>query len=320
MDSRVTMALAGVLFLGALLAGYWGLNMSRSSSQPQPEQANFSETQVDPAKASVRIVAARAIPAYSTLRQEDLTTEAVAQNEVGEFTDLSLLHGKTVWTSIPAGVVLSEGMLEPGGALASMIKPNERAVAIGVDEVIAAGGHVVPGDFVDVLVFLRGTSEAEGQQDSAQVVVPAARLLAYGPLLGPNAGSYRAPAKDDEEAAEPNPGQARSAVVAIPQELLSAFYLASSAGNLRLAVRSKQEKLHEQYERGELQVAMQPNTRVQLSALTGVTPKSRERHSSVAYYPPVPATVSAPAPTAVVKPRSGSIEVIRGTDRQQINP
>ena len=325
MDSRVTMALAGVLFVGALLAGYWGLTMSRGS---EPVNAN-SSSQILSSDATVadntnvRVVAARDIAAYSALTREDLKVENVNQREAGESSDLESLLGKTVWTSISSGKAINETMLEPGGALSSMIRPHERAVAVGVDEVIAAGGHLAPGDFVDVLVYLRANGNNEGEQDSAQVVIPAARLLSYGALLGPHAGSYKKPVKEDEqEAPEVNPGQIRSAVVAIPAELINKFMLASQAGHVRLAVRSKQEKLHEHFERGELRVVTQPPSRALLSELTGVEPVPRGTPQINAQ--PISAPIS-PRPvastrSAVPRPTPASIEVIRGTQRQQINP
>ena len=35
MNSRLTLMLAGVLLLGALITGYWGITLGRQSAQPQ---------------------------------------------------------------------------------------------------------------------------------------------------------------------------------------------------------------------------------------------------------------------------------------------
>lgn len=328
MDSRLTMALAGILFLGALLAGYWGLTMSRTTHALPDALAQESAQSLSGSESAtaLRVVAARDITAYSTLKPEDLKTEAVAQTAPGEFSDPLTLLGKTVWKSIAAGTSLSDGMLEPGGALSSMIRPDERAVAVAVDEVVAAGGHMAPGDFVDVLVYLRANNGAgydpEQEQDSAMVVVSAARLLSYGALLGPNAGSYQKPVKEGEEQATPEvvPGQIRSAVIAIPQALSSTFMLASQVGQVRLAVRSKQEKLHEHYERGDLTVLAEPSPRVLMSTLTGVTPKPREITPIPVYARPAPAAQAARPRAVAPRPSANTVEVIRGTQRQQLTP
>lgn len=63
-----------------------------------------------------------------------------------------------------------------------MIRPHERAVAVAVDDVIGAAGQLRPGDYVDVLLFLR--EENNNPQSSAQVVLPALRVLSVGEQMG----------------------------------------------------------------------------------------------------------------------------------------
>lgn len=327
MDSRITMALAGVLFVGALLAGYWGLSMSRSGAEvPQaPVTASVLQDPNDPdaAKPLTKVLAAKDIPAYATLKAEDLTEQPATAADADAVQDVASLVGKTVWTAIPSGAQVREAMLEPGGALSSMIRPHERAVAVAVDEVIAAGGHLAPGDFVDVLVYLRASSSMEGEEDTAQVVISAARLLSYGPLIGPNAGSYKKPAAEGEapQDAEINVAQIRSAVIAIPAELSSKFMLASQAGQVRLSVRSKQEKLHEHYERGELHSSAQPAPVVAMSALTGFVKPAPAKLMPAQMMPYAQAPQPPAAkPSAPARPRGPSVEVIRGTQLQHIAP
>ena len=46
-----------------------------------------------------------------------------------------------------------------GGPLARMIRPDERALAVSIDEVAGAGGQLTPGDYVDILLFLHNNPE-----------------------------------------------------------------------------------------------------------------------------------------------------------------
>lgn len=59
-----------------------------------------------------------------------------------------------------------------------MIRPDERALGVMIDEVSAAGGQLSPGDYVDILLFLR--QDSGNPQQSAQVVLPAVRVLSVG--------------------------------------------------------------------------------------------------------------------------------------------
>ena len=134
-----------------------------------------------------------------------------------------------------------------------MIRPDERALAVSVDEVIGAAGQLSPGDYVDVLLFLRqDTSNAE---QSAQIVIPAMRLLSVGDQLGlANDGKPAVPppvTPEERAQAAQRRAAARTVVLAVPEPLLSRLMLASQAGTLRLAVRSADEQLLSRYWAGE---------------------------------------------------------------------
>ena len=258
MNSRISMVLAGLLLIGALIAGYWGLVLSRTPepvaapAAPVVSVANTVAAAEDQTRQPV-VVLVHDVPAFIPLTAADLTVEKLRTVPAGSLTRLDQAIGRTPLRALGAGTWLTEESFNSGGPLARMIRPNERALAVAVDEVIGAGGQLSPGDYVDVLLFLRqDTSNAE---QSAQIVLPAMRLLSVGDQLGlANDGTPAVPppatAEERAQAAQRRAG-ARTVVLAVPEPLLSRMMLAAQAGILRLAVRSAEEQLLSRYWAGE---------------------------------------------------------------------
>jgi len=190
MNSRVTMGLAGLLLLGAIFVGYWGLVLSR---QPAPVAAPVApptavvsvEKTVAIAEDQTRqpvVVLTHDVPPFTPLTAADLTLEKLRSAPAGSLGSLDQAIGRTPWRHLSAGTWLSDESFEAGGTLSRMIRSNERALAVAVDEVIGAAGQLTPGDYVDVLLFLR--QDASNLQQSAQIVVPAMRVLGVGDQYG----------------------------------------------------------------------------------------------------------------------------------------
>lgn len=275
MSSRLTMILAVALFFGAVAAGYWGLVISQPEDELTSEQLELAlaNTQTE-LMSSIQqnealnnllgkdtediqrvpvVVLARDVKAMSEIVAEDLAEEMLRVSPPGSFNSAEKLLGSVVWRDLPAGAVLNEASFAIGGPLGRMIRPSERAFAIDVDEVTSAGGHLQPGDYVDVLLFLR---EDERNSDrTAQVVIPALRVLSVGSILGASStGEPLSLPETEEEANAPRARRAdaaRTAVLAIPEALLTRFMLATQVGTLRLAVRSADEQLLAAYQGGE---------------------------------------------------------------------
>lgn len=247
MSSRITMILAVLFLLGALLAGYWGLMLSRTPEAPataapvptNPEQpmAQVIEAGADELRKPVLVIR-RDVAAYTPLTAEDLSVERLLVAPAGSFQRPEQVLGRTSWRALAAGTWLEESSFEAGGPLARMIHPGERALAVAVDEVIGAAGQLRPGDYVDVLLYLR--EDNANPQASAQVAVPALRLLSVGEQLGPTIDGK--PMEPGVDAKEQRRAMARTVVLAVPQALASRLLLAAQAGSLRLAVRSAEEK------------------------------------------------------------------------------
>ncbi|HWK54993.1 MAG TPA: Flp pilus assembly protein CpaB, partial [Hyphomicrobiales bacterium] len=256
-----------MLLFGAGFAAYWGVRQSPPAvveAAPQtmalvaPEAtteapmlpptspaADTSLTQrlQDEARVAV-VVLARDVPAHTLLSADDLAVEQLRIAPPDSFADPNLLVGRVVWRDLPAGTLLSESSFGSGGPLARMIRPDERALTIAIDEVMGGGGHLQPGDFVDVLLFL--PEDDRNADRTAQLLVPALRVLGVGDALGMTlAGEAAAPLleQNNNDARRARSDGARTAVLAVPDALLTRFALATQVGRMSLAVRSAEEEL-----------------------------------------------------------------------------
>jgi pilus assembly protein CpaB len=241
------------------------------------------------------------VPPFVAITAADVILEKLHTAPAGSLTRLDQAIGRTPWRALTAGSWLNDESFEAGGRLARMIRSNERALAVAVDEVINAGGQLTPGDYVDVLLFLR--MDSNNLQSSAQLVVPALRVLGVGEQLGlTNDGQPSSPALSNDEKRNQNQlrASARTVLLAVPEQLMSRLMLATQAGVLRLAVRSADEKRLAHYWAGErdssANLASANRELIQFSQLAMTTP---------------------PKPVATVASRKWSVEVIRGNEITQ---
>ncbi|KAF1031778.1 MAG: hypothetical protein GAK37_00681 [Pseudomonas sp.] len=310
MNSRLSLILAGFLLIGALFAGYWGLVLSRPVAPPaaQPAPVQAAAPVEDPSLVPV-LVLAHDVPAYTALTAADLTLEKVRTPPAGSLTSPDQAVGKKLWRPLATGTWLNEQSFNAGSNLSRMIRPDERALAVAVDELGGASGQLLPGDYVDVLLFLR--QEAGNPQQSAQVVIPAMRLLAIGDQLGlMNDGEpgSKLPANADETLKQQQSrASARSVILAVPEQLLSRLMLATQSGVLRLAVRSADEQLLSHYWAGDTQSAANlENAKRDLYQFNQLAMS------------PAPVNFNAQAGNGL--PRRSGVEVIRGNQVTQQTP
>ena len=254
MSSRLTLFLAAFFLLAALVAGYWGVVLSRPAPAPAPalptaEQPSVAITPppavpVEPPRTAV-VVLRKALPANTPLTEDDVLVERLQVAPAGAYQQIAQVVGRTSARPLAAGSWLDESSFQAGGPLARMIRAHERAVAIGVDEVIGAGGQLRPGDYVDVLLFLR--EESNNPQSSAQVALPALRVLSVGQQTGlANDGRPAQSAEElkarREQSSLNNSSATHTVALAVPEAMASRLLLAAQAGTLRLAVRSADEQ------------------------------------------------------------------------------
>ncbi|MFP1681689.1 Flp pilus assembly protein CpaB [Alloalcanivorax sp. C16-1] len=134
--------------------------------------------------------------------------------------------GKEVKRFARAGELLGPHHLAAGGNLPASLPEGHRAIAIAVDNVVSAGGLLQPGDRVDVVTAFR---RSDKDNPVALVMLRGITVLAVkGALSG-------AEQSDDNRRNE-------TVVLSIPEEKVSALMLASSQGQVRLAVVAGDER------------------------------------------------------------------------------
>lgn len=136
------------------------LMMVPSGPPPAPPMQASAPPPPPPARARI-LVAARALPAGTLLKEDDFTIREVAPEDAS---------GSAVAPTVEALAELRGAMLrhfmEPGapldraqylrprdrGFLAAVLAPGRRAISIGVDVVTGAAGLIWPGDQVDLIL------------------------------------------------------------------------------------------------------------------------------------------------------------------------
>lgn len=317
MNSRAILGLAGLSLVGAVIAGYWGFTLSRQpAAAPVVAQTGIvTPTAATPQAAAPQeedtrqpvVVLLHDVAPFVQITAADVAVEKLRTAPAGSLTRLDQAIGRTPWRSLRAGTWLSDESFEAGSKLARMIRSDERALAVSVDEVINAGGQLAPGDYVDVLLFLR--MDAINPQPSAQLVVPALRVLGVGEQLGlTNDGQPTNPAYSNDEKLkqEQQRASARTVLLAVPAPLLSRLMLATQAGVLRLAVRSADEKRLARYWAGESDSA---------ANLANANRELIQFNQLAMTAPPKPVVASAP-----IAPKKSGVEVIRGNELTQQTP
>lgn len=203
----VALATVGAAVVFAMVAGY--VSDVRSRVGPTGEA----------------LVLARDVAAY-----EDLAPDVVERTEVPErwlpanaLRDPGRLAGRVSPSSLPAGTVLQEGMLEAPPDL----EAGQREIAILVDAEAGVAGKVAPGSVVDIAATFSGDGEDDPPQ--ASFVVERAPVVDVG-----------SPTTAAEEAGG---GFAENEVVPVTfalsvEDSLRLAYVESFAGSVRLLRRS----------------------------------------------------------------------------------
>lgn len=188
------------------------------------------------------VVAAKVrIPAGSLITPEVLQVVQFPARPQGSYAIIDEVAGKIAASDIAAGEAVLQERL--GGGLRAMlqhIEPGERAVAVKVDEVVAVGNRLVPGDWVDVFVTLRRNSD-EIANTQSRLLLQRLQVLAFG-------GKDVAGAKSAGEggtAAHVATEHVKTAVLAVKVADVDRLILAAESGRLLLALRPHDRALAE---------------------------------------------------------------------------
>jgi pilus assembly protein CpaB len=139
----------------------------------------------------------------------------------------------------PTKIVSVEG--ENVDSLSFVVPKGMRAISISADQVLSAGGLVLPGDYVDIMGVLKGTKADGSEVDNYVVktilqniqVVAVAQKIADTPA-GDTAGGSTQSGRGSES--KPNPEATTLTVLVTPAQAQTLF-LAELNGTLRAVVR-----------------------------------------------------------------------------------
>ena len=152
--------------------------------------------------------------------------------------------GRTPLIDIDAGAPVVPRFFKDANLIARGVPEGHRALSLKVDDVVGVGGFVRPGDIVDVLVYIKAstntpTGEKTGpnkEQDiptQARVLIRDIRVLSYEEhLVEPPKGLET----DKEKQAQAQARRERTAVLAIPEPQVTRVLLGASYDELRLAL------------------------------------------------------------------------------------
>ncbi|MCF7751378.1 Flp pilus assembly protein CpaB [Bacillus subtilis subsp. subtilis] len=202
------------------------------------------------------VEAAGALPAGRPIAAADLRIGTATQAPVGGYSSIADATGAVPVQAIAAGTALNSALMARGYAL--RLNPGERALAVPVDELVAAGNRILPGDYVDVFLNLRAPQgmNTDGQAQ-ARLLLSRMRVLSYGaadstPAQAEATGTADAAATPGNDSrAQDIQGSSsanstgnsanvpiRSAVLAVPVAEANRLLLGAQQGRLFLALRN----------------------------------------------------------------------------------
>lgn len=198
------------------------------------------------------VEAAGELPAGRPISAADLRIGSAPQAPQGGYASIAEATGAVPVHTIAAGTALNSALMARGYAL--RLNPGERALAVPVDELVAAGNRILPGDYVDVFLNLRAPQGmgTEGQAQ-ARLLLSRMRVLSYGaadtapgqaaPTDTAGEASTDARAQDIQGGASSTSSTStsapvRSAVLAVPVAEANRLLLGAQQGRLFLALRN----------------------------------------------------------------------------------
>jgi pilus assembly protein CpaB len=230
------------------------------------------------------VVVARGDLALATeLKQDDVMAVEWPSSSVpeGAFKDPAEVVGRGLVASVVRNEPILPGKLaskEAGAGLPPIIPPGKRAVSVKVNEVISVAGYVLPGNLVDVLATASPTARPEDM--TSKIVLSQVQVLTAGTRL-------------EQDQADGKPVQVTVVTLLVTPEQSERLALASTEGQIHLALRNPLDK-------------EQPNTPgIRPGVLMGMAPAPRPRVTGGAR--PQPAAPQAPP----------AVEIIRGDKRER---
>lgn len=291
--AAIVAALAAVI-LGLLATAAY----QRSAKQAQTAQ-QLVQQQQSKIPQTLAVVATKPLAAYKPIEADSIAVVPVAVAPPSFFTSVEDVVKRVPLVDIDVGAPLTGRYFKEGNLLARVVPPGYQAMSFEVNDIIAVGGFVRPGDIVDVLLYLRAGSGISAQ---ARVLQEAARVLAYQEHIIDRPEGLSAENQDSRR-------RVRTAVVAVPEQDTTKVMLGISMGELRLSLHGQSPELAALAE-GELAGEGVPPA---AAATAKKIPDKAITLEELARIRPAPAAATGPAP-----PPRPTVEIIRGSQLERV--
>lgn len=236
----------------AIAAGVGAVALVRNELERAKRPIVAQQTPAPQARRVEVLVAARELKMGERLKGEDLRWQPWPQEAVSEFfltkqaqpRALEDMEGVIVRSGLLAGEPLSDSKLirlKQPSVMAGFVRRGMVAFGLKVDEVSAAGGFILPGDYVDVIMTARVEIEVEDLE--AEGGVTAESVLLSKTVLR----SVRVLAIDEifQQSGDPNIEEPKTATLEVTPDQAEALALAERGGEIQLALRSVAELIPE---------------------------------------------------------------------------
>ena len=233
MSSTALKIAAVVTVLLAIILAVVAFQMTRSYTQPPtappsvPEQSDAQATENEE-RFPEAVVAVAPLAAYEPIQPDQVRIAPVAVRTEEQFNSIQDVVNRIPLVDVDAGAPVTGRHFKDANELARIVPPGHKAMSLEVNDVIAVGGFLRPGDIVDVLVYLRGGSDIEAVQ--ARILLQKVRVLALEDRIVDRPEGV----EDDRE--EDRRRRQRTVVLAVPDDKTTRLMLGSSLGEVRLAM------------------------------------------------------------------------------------
>lgn len=245
MQARTLKIIAALLIIGAVVMGIIGFKISQQDSKRKASAAasNSSASSNEFTYAQKLLIASKPISKGYIITADDVQLIPFPIAIENSFSNTGDIVNKKAERDIQQGAIIRNRDLEKTSALAQHIQPGYRAIAVKVDEVIGAGGFLVPGDHVDIIFSSKATKETYKKSLSRRLIRNV-RLLAYGsdiegketPAVVVDAKGRVKKTKDKDSGK-----RSRSAVLEIKEDEINKLVLAEHSGLLKLVAVGEEE-------------------------------------------------------------------------------
>ncbi len=231
MSSNALKLMALVTLVLALGLGFVAYKMSQRLTAA-PSQPEVQETREQKELAyTMAAVLIKPVLAHQAIEKDDVELVPVSVLPPNYFTSKDEVIGKTPLVDLDVGTTLTERVFKQSNVLSKSIPEGHRAMSLQIDDVIAVGGFVQPGDVVDALLYIQSKGK-EVDDSQARLLLGEAMVLAYEERLLPETEGD----KDEEKEQGQRQRRQRTVVLAVPEKDTVKVMLGASIGEIRLAL------------------------------------------------------------------------------------